>query len=175
MPEISSYAKLSLPARLAVALHCFERYCRAKGLRHGLIDTFIERLWELPCALRFADWEKPLPQLVHVAFEVGRGEAFPNEILDLLASAGVLEKEFGQLLVSTVDIIYGSAYGASNDVGSLKSLELVLCVATSVGVAPPPAQPFLISLFGVRHGWGLVLDPNQRDIWRHRAYDGVEA
>lgn len=174
-PDINDYTKLSLPARLAVALHCFERYCRAKGLRHILIDTLIERMWELPCARYFPDWEKPLPELIHISFDIGEGRAFPTEIVDLLGSVGVAEREFGELLVCTVMIIYTSAYGKSDDPGSLEFLQRVFSVTSLAGVTPPPAEPFMQSLFAENYGWGVVLTAEQRDGWRFRAYDNFVA
>jgi hypothetical protein len=167
---LDDYRTLSLPARLAVGIHCFERYCNAKGLRHPMISDFINHMWELPCAKSFTKWESQACEFVHV----GLGDPFPPEIVDLLRTVTVTEEEFRGLVESVVEIIYSSAYGASDDARSLKYLGRVLFITASVGVTPPPARSFLISLFDVRHGWGPRLEANERDIWRYRAYENLE-
>ena len=154
-----------------VALHCFEGYCVAKDLRHPIISAFIDHMWELPCITSFPKWESHRCELVHV----GLGDPFPREIVDLLESVGVTEEEFRQLVESTVEVIYSSAYATSDDIGSLRFLDRVLCITANMGVAPPPAQPFLISLYAQRHGWGAQLSADQRDGWRFRAYDNQVA
>jgi len=164
---IKDYQELSLAARMAIALLCFERYCQAKGLRHPSIATFLDHMWELPCSRSFPDWESRNCELVHV----GLGEAFPCEILELLTSVGVSEQEFRELLGCTVEIVYGSAYAKSDDTGSLQFLDRVFRITSSAGVLPPPVAPFLISLFADGHGWGAVLSSKQRDGWRFEAYD----
>lgn len=164
--QLNNYCKLSLSARIAVALHCFERYCRAKRLRHPMIDAFLDHMWELPCITSFPAWESRRCELV----KVGLGDPFPREILDLLQTAGVSEKEFRQLIEGSVEIIYTSAYGKSDDAGSLRFLDRVLQITASAGVPPPPPRLFLSSLFADCHGWGIKLSPEQRDDWRYKAY-----
>jgi hypothetical protein len=164
---VGEYSLLSLPARVAVALHCFEGYCRAKGLRHYLIDTFLNHMWELPVIASFPEWESRNGDLV----DAGLGDPFPQEIVTLLRSVGASEEEFRRLVQSTVEIIYSSAYAASDNAGSLRFLGEVLHIASGLGVAPPPAQPFLMSLFADNYGWGMRISREQRDAWRHKAYD----
>jgi hypothetical protein len=163
----NNYRKLSLIARTAVALVCFERYCQTKGLRHPMIDAFLNQMWELPCIKSLPDWESHNCELVHFAL----GDPLPREMLEALNSAGISEGEFRQLVENCVEIFYCSAYAASDNAGSLQALDQVLCVTSNVGVTPPPVQPFLLSLFDDAHGWGKKLSPDQRDGWRFRAYD----
>lgn len=164
---IDDYRTLSLSARLAVGLHCFERYCQARGLRHDSIDTFLDHMWNLPCTRFFPEWEKGNCDLVNV----GLGGSVARELLDLLAARSITEAEFRRLVECVVEIVYSSAYGASDDVGSLKYLDQVFSITGVVGVAPPPTQLFLISRFGEQHGWGTLLNRAQRDAWRSKAYE----
>jgi hypothetical protein len=46
---LAEYSRLSLNARLAVALSGFENYCRVHGLRSSAIDAFLDYMWEHPC------------------------------------------------------------------------------------------------------------------------------
>jgi hypothetical protein len=173
--DINNYRKLSLPARLAISLHCFERYCRAKGLRHPRIEVFLNYMWELPCAPSFVDWDREGYRLADAGFCVTEDMAFSCELIDLLTSAGITEDEFRKLLLSVVEIIHGSAYSASDDAGSLRCLETVLFITAQAGVEPPPIQPFSISAFDENYGWGADLTPDQRDKWRYCAYDDPRA
>jgi len=166
--RVLGYRKLSLPARLGVALVCFEGYCRAKSLRHPIIEAFILHMWDIPCITSLPDWESQDCELV----QVGLGDPFPPEIQQLLKAAGIEETDFRRLVESCVEIIYGSAYAASDYLGSLRFLHEVLCVTSTAGVGPPPVEPFLVSLFADGHGWGKRLSAEQRDAWRLGAQAG---
>ena len=171
-PEISTqkaeaYRKLSVRARVAVGLLCFDRYCQAKGLKHPMIDTFLDRMWELPCIESLPDWESRPCVLVHA----GLGDSFPPEFAELFERDKFLRREFKELLESTVEIIYCSAYSKADNEGSLLFLDRVLCICAAVNVTPPPVQPFLGSLFTDGEGWGQPLSTAERDAWRFKAYD----
>src|SRR5262245_7520637 len=120
--KANDYREVSLRARVAVALLCFDRYCQAKGLRHALIHEFVERMWELPCIESLPDWESLPCALVHA----GLGDSFPPEFADLFERDKILRREFRELLESTVEIVYCSAYGKGDDEGSLRFLDRVL-------------------------------------------------
>ncbi len=163
--RVHYYSELSVVARAAVALLCFERYCQAKGLRHSTIDTFLNHMWDLP-SIRSSGWVSRECVLVGV----GLGGVFPRELSDLLApGCATLEEEFKKLIESTVDIIYGSLQAMP--AGSLVDLNRVLAIMEDAGVVPPPSQPFMTSLYVEGDGWGPQLTATERDRWRYKAYD----
>jgi len=164
--KADAYREVSIAARVAVALLCFERYCQAKRLRHPLIDTFLDRMWELPCIESLAEWEARPCELVHA----GLGDSFSPEVVDLLGPDKVFRKEFRELLESTVEVVYCSAYGKGDDEGSLRFLNRVLCICSAASISPPPVEPFSMSLFAENDGWGKRLSTEQRDAWRFKAY-----
>jgi hypothetical protein len=79
MDEHHALTQLSLTARLAVALHCVERYCLAHGLTEAAITEFLNYLWQFPTISTpdaFAVWESNTPvRFLPVA------EAFPLQAL----------------------------------------------------------------------------------------------
>jgi hypothetical protein len=168
---VKKYRALSLRGRLAVALVCFERHCVAKGLQHDMLDAFVTHMWEYPCIESFPAWASNDTDLVCV----GLGDPFPNAMASYLDSVGEEQEDFRRLVESCVEIVYGSAYSAADDKGSLQDLEKVISITSESGVTPPPAKPFMISLFADDHGWGTCLSAEQRDAWRFRAYDNQMA
>jgi hypothetical protein len=162
----SSYRPLSLPGRLAVALRCVEDYCALKALTAPVLTKFFDHMWALPLTESFPDWDSGEDELV----ASGLGDPLPPEISPLLLAAQIPEELFQDLISSTVEIIYSSAYGASDDPGSLKYLHKVLRITSAEGVTPPPARLFLDSLFADRHGWGHRISLQQRDRWRLATY-----
>jgi hypothetical protein len=161
----NDYCELSLRARLAVALVCFDLYCQAKRLRHPMLNDFLERMWELPCINSLRDWESRPCVLVHA----GLGDSFPQEFEDLFHRDKLLKREFRELLESTVEIIYCSAYGKGDNAASLRFLDRVLRICSGANVPPPSVEPFSMSLFADDHGWGKRLSTAERDAWRSRA------
>jgi hypothetical protein len=165
-PKANDYRELSLRARVAVALLCFDRYCQARGLTHPKIDLFLDRMWELPCLQSLPEWESRPCELVHV----GLGDSFPPDFADLFERDRFLKREFRELLESTVEIIYCSAYAKGDNAGSLRFLERVLSICSAASVIPPSVQPFSGSLFADDDGWGKPLSAAERDAWRFKAY-----
>ena len=45
---IEQCKKLSLTARMAIALIIFERYCKQRQIKSSLIDDFCNHLWKWP-------------------------------------------------------------------------------------------------------------------------------
>lgn len=157
---------LSLIARLAVALHCFEGCCNAWGLESPLIREFLDYMWEWPVKMTaacFGEWESKSAALV----EFGLGGEIPGELKGLPENAGVTKDLFGHLTQNTVEIIWGSFYGASDNEGSLEELASVMAVASACGFTPPALEEFGESRFKDKHGWGCVLTREQRDRWRN--------
>jgi hypothetical protein len=151
-----------LPARLAVALRCVEDFCAVKALAAPSLTKFFDHMWELPVMESFPAWEDDNEELV----AYGLGDPLPAEFSPLLAAAEVSEDLFQNLIGATVEIIYCSAYGASDDARSLRYLDEVLRITAAAGVTPPPARLFSDSLFADRHGWGQRISSQQRDPWR---------
>jgi hypothetical protein len=164
---VYSYRPLSLPARLAVALRCVDDFCTVKALAAPALTKFFDHMWSLPVTESFPDWEEDNEELV----AYGMGDPLPPEIALLLLKAQIPEELFLDLLSSTLVIVYSSAYGASDDAGSLRYLQRVLRITMAEGVTPPPVKLFLDSLFADRHGWGQRISLQQRDQWRAAADD----
>jgi hypothetical protein len=167
MVDSSAYRDLSLTARLAVALHCFSRYCETKGLRHLSINAFIDDLWEFPIVEhdRWEDWKNnhpPHPPLVSTAL----GDPWPAGFEGFLRAQAVSATEFRRLTSSLAEIVFSSFYGAADDDFSLKCLMDVLTMASDCGINPPPAGAFSASQFIDRGGWGKPMTATDRDAGR---------
>jgi hypothetical protein len=161
-----SLDQLSLTARLAIALHCFERYCQAHRLTSPAISEFLDYLWQLPTirgSKAFVDWEQHSPTLV----DVGLGAYFSEDFIVQLHAAGIAPSEFQALLENSVEIVFGSFYGAADNSGSLTHLRRVLSLTQQAGIIPPPLSYFAHSRFADRQGWGNGLSVAERDMWRN--------
>lgn len=159
-------SELSLIARLAIALHCFERYCRKHNLESPEITELSSYLWDFPVIENpdeFNKWELNQPELV----DIGLGDKFPKEFAGKLKSKGISQNEFRKLLESVVEIIFWSFYGATDNDNSLKRLKTVISIVNSHGIEAPPALLFVNSRFVDKHGWGNVLSLTERDKWRN--------
>jgi len=154
-------------ARLGVALCCFERYCHTVGLETNSIHEFLSYMWEWPLMMtpeRFGEWEGKRTTLV----DSGLGGAMPADIEPSLREKGIDTVEFRNLVESTVEIIWGSFYGASDTRGSLRDLDRVISICKRRGVEPPTLDTFADSRFKDGHGWGERVSKDQRDRWRAR-------
>lgn len=156
--------ELSLTARLAIALHCLERYCEKFELHHVEIDAFLDDLWEFPLVdeRRWNEWEQGHPQLVGAAL----GDAWPAGFKEFLNAHHIDPESFRELLSNVAEIVFGSFYGAAEDVPSMEYLLAVLKVAEQSGIRPPPSRCFADSRFAHCHGWGKKLTAPERDAWR---------
>lgn len=164
--NLKNAKSLSLIARLAIALHCYEACCVAWRLKSPLISEFLDYMWEWPIMMtenHFSEWESKTTAIV----DFGLGDELPPELNKLLISSGVSEEQFRYLTENTVEIIWSSFYGASDNEGSLKYLENVMTVASSLGYTPPSFNEFIESCFKDKHGWGNVLTSEQKDQWRN--------
>ena len=158
-------SSLSLVARLGVALCCFERYCRSVGLETKSIQDFLSYMWEWPLMMApgwFEDWEATRTSLV----DFGLGEALPGDVEPALRDRGLDPVEFRSLVEATVEVIWGSFYAASDDLGSLKDLAQVISICERRGIQPPTLAVFAESRFKDGHGWGDRISKDQRDRWR---------
>jgi hypothetical protein len=161
-------AQLSLTARLAVALACMERYCHAQRFAAPELTEFFDYLWEFPTIHGpdiFALWERKHPVLV----DVGLGAAFPDDFAVRLQAARIESPTFRTLLEHTVEIIFGSFYGAADNQGALTHLQYVLEVTDQSDRIMPLLPLFAHSRFADGHGWGNHLSMAERDAWRNRS------
>jgi hypothetical protein len=163
--KFDGYAALSLTARLAVALHCFAGYCRARAIDHPAVGAFLDHLWAFPAISgyeEFRPWEKNHPSLIHVAL----GDEYPRWFREFLESTGIPADEFRELIGNVVEIIFGSFYGAADNRGSLKCLRKVVSIVRKHGITAPPRKRFANSRFRDGCGWGIPLTMLERDKWR---------
>lgn len=162
-----SLSALSLRARLAVALICFELYVEKRDLSWPELSQFIESMWELPCVSNFVTWDKTdLPLLRYVGLGDPIEKDFP-EFTRYLNEKGVSTSEVSELIQCTTEIIYSSAYGATDDSGSQKFVEKIVDVCMQWGARLPPLGIFSISAFSENDGWSTPISTGQRDEWRN--------
>jgi hypothetical protein len=157
--------QLSLTARLAIALICFERYCRAHQLAAPEIQVFLDYLWDFPIVdgpLSFQAWERQQPDLV----TVGLGGDIPDTYLAWLHDAGISSATFRRLVEHTVEIIYGSFYAAAADDEAHVHLQQVLTITEQNKHISALLPLFPQSRFVDGHGWGNPLSETERDEWR---------
>src|SRR5215470_2644254 len=98
-------------------------------------------------------WERRQPELV----TVGLGGAIPNTSFVWLDDAGITADAFRRLVEHTVEIVYGSFYGAANDDEAFMHLQHVLRMTEQAGHITPLLSLVAQSRFVDRHGWGEPL------------------
>jgi hypothetical protein len=150
---------------LALALHLFRGYCKRRGVEHPDVDRYVDYLWEFigfddPEA--FGRWVKKEPPLV----AAGLGCEFRTAFKQVLAAAGVSEKEFQQALMSCTEVLYTSMYGACDDEGSKRYLSELADIAVPLGVKWADIRRFAASRWEDEHGWGKPLTPQELAQWR---------
>jgi hypothetical protein len=163
--KFDGYAALSLTARLAVALHCFADYCRARAIDHPAVAAFLDDLWEFPAISgpeEFRPWEKNHPILVNVAL----GDEYPRWFKEFLEEIDIPAEEFRELIGNVAEIIFGNFYGVADDRGSLECLRKVMSIVRKHGITAPPRKRFANSRFCDAGGWGIPLTMSERDKWR---------
>jgi hypothetical protein len=168
--QTQKYYRLSLTARLGVALNCFERFCDVAQIRDQSIDDYLSYLWQFPCIVNapgFGEWEAHSPMLVDLALS---GGDLPLEIMRQLEGTKVSHEEFRLMIEAVVAIIFDSFWTDCDEPGSRKWLDRVVRVAAKAGVQPPPIRPFSISLYRDCGGWGFPITPEQRDMWRYSVH-----
>ena len=155
--------ELSLTAREAIALHCFEKYCEKKQLKCSLIDEAIEYLWKWPLIDgpdEFEPWESNKPALINY----GLGAPIPTDVEKVLKIDEVDEKEFKRIVQSLITILWGSFWGASEDELSLNSLKTIIEL-TSLEKSPK-IKTYQVSKFGDMNGWGNKISKDDYELWR---------
>ncbi len=155
--------ELSLTAREAIALHCFEKYCEKKQLKCSLIDEAIEYLWKWPLIDgpdEFEPWESNKPALINY----GLGAPIPTDVEKVLKIHEVDEKEFKRIVQSLITILWGSFWGASEDELSLNSLKTIIELTSIEKI--PKIKTYQVSKFGDMNGWGNKISKDDYELWR---------
>lgn len=160
----SALRDMSLTARLAVALHCFEAFCNKMEMVNPEIDALLDHLWEFPLVDRdhWDEWDGSHPALV----EVGLGEPWPSGFEEMLIKRGIDPVQFRTLLGNLVEIIFHNFYVASDDNRSLRFLLDVITIVGRAGVRLHSLDVLMGSLFADRGGWGQRISRDERDHWR---------
>jgi hypothetical protein len=160
--------EISIRGRLAIGLHCFTTACQRRGLvEHPEIQLFLDQMWQL-VALQgtgFAKWERANPLLIHA----GLGDDFPPGFTPFLASKGVDNTEFRELLANLVEVVYDGAYGAANNQKTLDFLMTVVEHARKWGGRCPEPMRFAKSRWTDRGGWGHDISVAELEEWRYSA------
>lgn len=160
---LESCRKLSLTARMAIALLVFERFCAESKIHHSLFSELSDYLWKWPLIDgpdQFEPWESARPELVNYAL----GDEASRELVAALDKAQIEESRFRKITEGLVEILWGSFWGASEDELSMKALETV--IASSKVEKLPSLTPFKFSLFSDMSGWGEKLTVEDRNYWR---------
>ncbi len=163
MDYLQQCKKLSLTARMAIALVVFERYCKNHNIEGKLISEFLDHLWKWPLIDgpdQFEPWEKTRPELVNY----GLGDEANSELLSILNEANVEEFAFRDIVTSIVEILWGNFWGGSEDEPSMQAFHTVI---NRSKVSPLPClTPFKFSLFRDGSGWGEKLSIEDCSYWR---------
>jgi hypothetical protein len=156
--------KLSLTARMAIALLIFERYCEENAIDMPQINHMSDYLWRWPLinqAGQFNSWESSRPELVNY----GLGDKATKDIISELEKVNIDEHKFRIIVGNLVEILWGSFFGASLDKQSLESLTIILkeCNVNRL----PILTPFKFSLFSDRDGWGEYITEQDCEFWKN--------
>lgn len=161
------YSSLSLEARLAIALRCFEDYCEVVELHHPEVTKMFHYLWGYFTAgrggMEWKSWEQSAPTIARF------DPAYPEDFTDLLLSKGTQLEEFQDLLYNTENTLFHTFYGGVDDYVnemSLKRLSRVLEIVRSKGI-----EPINLPVFPGHHysedELGGGLSNAQLEIWRN--------
>lgn len=155
--------KLSLTAREAVALLVCEQYFHIHNLHCDETREFLSYMWEWPIISDFESWEKRRPLLVNF----GLGNDLSNSMTKTLASASIEEGNFRLVVGGTVEILWGSFWGAAEDDASFNSLNSM--IQASGLKQYPVLTPFKFSVYADGDGWGNSISIQDRNFWRKSA------
>jgi hypothetical protein len=168
MNEAKTLRKISINARMAIGLHCFERFCLKKQLKHAEIDAFLDYMWELPSlkySSAFMNWYRSPPPLVEDLLNSSRRD-FSEEFREFLVLYHIDSAALFHLAQHIVLIPFGGFFGSPESKCSLKHLIAVLRTAASEGIEPPCFSTFSDSRFEDYDGLGRNLTFAERDSWR---------
>lgn len=165
------YGSISLQARLAIALRCFEDYCDTLGLHHPEVTKMFDYFWGYftvgtAAGMNWLAWTRSEPKITRV------GEASSVGLDDfkaLLLSKGVDQEEFRALVFNTENTLFHIFYGGITEKEheiSLKCLHQVLAITRKRGIEPTNI-PIFRGQFHRIDGEGEQLSTEQLHIWRY--------
>jgi len=155
--------KLSLTARMAIALLVFERFCKENQIRVSLVSELSDYLWKWPLIDgpdQFEPWESSRPELANY----GLGDEASKELLKALNEAEIEESRFRNIVAGLIEILWGSFWGGAENELSMEALTTVL-ISSKIDQLPA-LTPFKFSLFSDMSGWGEKISVEDRDFWR---------
>lgn len=156
--------KLSLTARMAIALLVFERFCGENKIEFSQIKELSDYLWQWPLIDgpdQFEPWESSRPELVNY----GLGDEPSTHVLSALGAVQIEESRFRNVVGGLVEILWGSFWGAAENELSFKALSTVLFSSKLEKL--PALTPFKFSLYSDMNGWGEKIEKEDRDFWRN--------
>jgi hypothetical protein len=161
----AEFRLLSINARLAAALLACTRWFARVGIDDPELNALVEHLWAWLAVTTdtFNAWTSSEPALV----SVGLGGDLPEDMAAICRARSIQPERLARLIRGLTEIVYGSLYGAGDDVGSLAELATVAEVVGQDGVSLPPGRIFGDSPISMRDGWGPRLQPSDVDRWRH--------
>jgi hypothetical protein len=157
--------RLSLSARLAIVLRCWDHLLEATRLKSPLIDELLEHLWlwyRVHGTAQFEPWLGHFNELMDRVY-AQEFQLPPGAFVE----AKFTSQDLARQLEHTAEIIWGSFYSAPDDAGSHSEMEEVLAFMHSNGVAMPDLRSFSHSLISEREGWGPKLTEDEINLWRN--------
>ena len=162
--EDEEVRNLSLTSRMILCLLAFERFCKDHRLASPEIDEFIDYMWKWPLiegSDQFDPWIKLSPKLIDFAL----GNDLPVNVGGKLFDCNIDEQRFRNVIEGLVDIIWGSFWGASEDLQSYESFQKSIKSMKIDGL--PPVTPFKFSRFKDNGGWGEKPSLHDYEYWQN--------
>jgi hypothetical protein len=164
------YDGKSVNARLAAALLTMTRVLEREQLTTAELRALVDHLWQWPTIDErlFADWEQWSNDVL--AFALGDQ---PSENFAAAAEQSSLSMfDLRKLIESTVEIVYGNLFAATDHALTLDLLLTVEEIACGRGIDLPPSEVFDGEPAdpSLRNGWGGRMTDEQVSVWRSLAW-----
>lgn len=140
---------LSIRARMAVAVACFERALRQLGAVTPEMVTLLEVLWQFPTASDLGAWEDDLK------YAAAPGLAWRHTVEgaeDVIWEG--IDPRLRRLYEDVEEVGRGNLYSGTRSETTLEPLVLVIEATRALGVTPPSPLPLRRFTFAENHGWG---------------------
>ena len=161
--EDEEIRNLSLTGRMILCLLAFESFCKDHRLESSEIHEFIDYMWKWPLiegSDQFDPWIKSSPTLIDFAL----GNELPESMVCKLADCNIEEQRFRNVIEGLVDIVWGSFWGASEDLQSYESFQKSIKSMKIEGL--PPITPIKFSRFKENGGWGERPSLKDYEYWQ---------
>ena len=155
--------KLSLTARMAIALLIFERFCEDNNILSPLVSELSSYLWKWPIINgpdEFYPWESSRPELANYAL----GDEASSDLLASLELANIDENRFRSVVSGVIEILWVSFWGAAENERAMESLTTT--IKSSKLPNFPPLTPFKFCVFSDGSGWGEKITKEDCHYWR---------